>query len=218
MKLHYAILLLLLPVVSRAGSPLDQRMSLRAIEPWLATKVIEFVGKRTDLAIDLSPAVATNSVQLRLATDNLDAQTILDWALYFLHAEAVVTGAVLRVRQGTPPVIPAAKPLSASPILAQPYPQTKSFTHDADVMLEYVLHHAKFGNVVMEPACPEFLTKVHLNPQGRSSADIIADLCGQAGLECTLRGKVLFIRRKEPEVPNKTHGHVPSKAAADGGL
>jgi len=50
-------------------------------------------------------------------------------------------------------------------------------------------------------------TEVTLNPNGRSTADLLEDLCAQAGLTCTLHGNVIFIRRKkETGVPNQTNG------------
>jgi hypothetical protein len=97
-------------------------------------------------------------------------------------------------------------PPAESPALAKPYPQSTSFTNDVQLVLDYVLHFAKHGNVVMGD-CPQLRTKVSLEPRGRSTADILEDVCDQAGLKCTLHDKVLFIRKKEDkEVPNQTNG------------
>jgi hypothetical protein len=71
-------------------------------------------------------------------------------------------------------------------------------------MIEYVLHFAKHGNVVIGPAGVAATRKVTLLPEGRTFAEIIESLCKQADLQCTLHGDVLFIRKKEKaELPNK---------------
>jgi len=201
------IVMTVVPLVAMADAQqtgLCKRVTFQTIEPWRATEVIQFLAHRSGMAIQFADDIATNTLQFKFKVEDLDSKTLLDWTLRALDAHATITNSLIEVRSGTAPVLPAEMPLTNSPILASPYPWTNSFTHPADVMFEYVLHVAKFGNVVMGPSCSQLRTHVHLNPKGRSTAEILEELCDQAGLKCTLHNGVLFIRaREEKEKPNQ---------------
>jgi hypothetical protein len=179
------------------------RISLSILSAMPATNLLAFAIHRSGLRLDLADEIKTNAVAIRFKFDNADATEVVGWALHFLKAHASVEGSTLHVVAGSPPTLPGGKPVAASQLLAAPCTRTNSWTHRLDQTVEYLLHIAGHKNFVMGPESPQFQTEVHLDPQGRSTADILEDLCRQAAMECSLHSNVVFIRRKETqELPN----------------
>ena len=182
----------------------QRRISLSILRAMPATNLLEFVTHRTGLRLDLADEIKTNAVSFRFKFDEASCTDILGWVLHFLNAHATLDGAVLRVAAGSPPELPEGKPLTSSSVLAQPFTRTNSWSHRVDQTVEYVLHVAGQKNFIMGPDSPIFQSTVLLDPKGRTSAEILEDICAQAGLECSLRGSSLVIQKKEEKgLPNE---------------
>ena len=209
MKKILGIVLLLSTTASAEPDPeLQMRTSVEALIPWHATNVVKFIARQSELTVKFLGSVQTNAVAFHFKAKNLPAKTLLNWSLHFLNANATIDGEVLHIASGSPQPLPPGKPVETSELLARPnslgHPAGYVMTNSLDDMIEYVLHVAQFRNMVMGPDCAQFETNVKLEANNRSTADIIKDLCDQAGLQCTLHGEVLFIRKKEKkDVPNK---------------
>lgn len=193
----------------------ERRISLSILSSMPATNLLEFVASRSGLRLDLADEIKTNAVSFRFKFDEASSADVAGWALRFLNAHADVNGAILRIAPGSPPDLPEGRPLASSPLLSQPFGRTNSWTHRVDQTVEYVLHVAGHHNFVMGPDSPAFQTPVLLAPNARTAAEILEDACAQAGLECSLRGNIVFIRKKESlEKPNHTSEDI--RRPADG--
>jgi hypothetical protein len=180
--------------------------SLAAVRAgWRATELLTFVAHRNGLTVKYSdPELATNSVRFKCSFDDVETAPVAEWALYFLNANAVVEGGTMTVSAGKPSCPPQTDLSAVTASLAQPLSQTNSFSGRLDQMIEYVMHVGRVHNVLMGPECPEFFTKVKLKPSGRSTAEILKDLCDQAKLEYSVHDKIVFIRKKTKEgLPNQ---------------
>jgi hypothetical protein len=189
----------------------ERKISLSVIDSMAATNLLEFVAYRSGLRLDLAPEIKTNSVSLRFKFDNANCADVIGMALHFLNAHATINADTLQIAAGQPPNLPRCQPIGASPLLSQPFARTNSWTHRLDQTVEYVLHVAGQKNFVMGPDCSVFQKKVVLAPNGRKTAEVLEDICAQAGVECTLRGSVVFIQKREDNGP-------PNEASQDTSL
>ena len=185
---------------------LRKKISLHLLEPISANEFLTFIAAKCGLTVEYADnTVKTNAVAFRLLANNLDAQCLVDWALRTLNAHATVTGKVMRVAAGAPPPLPSGEPASAiRPLSYANYPWTNSLPMRADQAIDYLIYVGMWDNYVMIPECDELRTFVNIVPNRRSVAELIEDVCSQAGLDCSLRGEVIYVqRKKQTEVGSK---------------